>query len=165
MLPSRSEVAHNQNVMETTTSFAPLAGRLAAKVAEIRPAAGAKVSWANFMALFLCAIVEMLILLCETLDARAAAEAAGLPTARDAAVRAAPAIRSGHAAMPRGRPVPRLAPMDNASSTLLARAASLAGPAAPHPEGHLPAWSPPWPELCWRPPRLGVLPRKRVLAS
>ena len=37
-------------------SFAPLAARLAARAAEIRPVDGAEVSWANFMALFLCAI-------------------------------------------------------------------------------------------------------------
>ncbi len=70
-------------------SFAPLAGRLAAKAAEIRPVAGAEISWANFMALFFCAIFEMLIMLCEALDARAAAEAARLL--------AAPASRKGAA--------------------------------------------------------------------
>ncbi len=69
-------------------SFAPLAGRLAAKAAEIRPVDGAKVSWANFMALFWCAIFEMLIALCEALDARGAAEAAravAAPASRDVA--------------------------------------------------------------------------------
>ncbi len=160
-------LAHNRNVMETTTSFAPLAGRLAAKAAEIRPVDGAKVSWANFMALFWCAIFEMLILLCEALDARAAADARAVaaPAARGAAMGPVLAARPGHAAMPRARPVLRLVRVDDAPSTPVARNAPLAGPAAPRPEGHLAAWSPPWPALCWRPPRLAVLPRNRVSAS
>jgi len=154
--------------METTTSFAPLAGRLAAKAAEIRPAHGAKVSWANFMALFWCAIFEMLILLCEALDARAAADAraaVAAPSPRDA--HTGPVLATGPrpAAMPRARPVLRLVQADDASSTPLARDAALAGSAAPHFEGHLRVWPPPWPTLCWRPPRLVVFPEKRVLAS
>ena len=100
--------------METPVSFAPLAGRLAAKAAEIRPADGAKVSLANFMALFWCAIFEMLILLCEALDARAAAEAAGLvaaPASRDVEASAIPARRAGRQAPSGERHVPRLAPL------------------------------------------------------
>ncbi len=154
--------------METTTSFAPLAGRLAAKVAEIRPAEGAAVSWANFMALFWCAIFEMLILLCETLDARAAAEAAGFVpalAARDANARPVLAARPAHPAMPRAGHMLRLAQVDDASSMPSARDVALAGPAAPHPDGHFPAWSPPWPELRWRPPRPVVLPRKAALPA
>ncbi len=84
--------------MKPPMSFAPLAGRLAAKAAEIRLVAGAEISWANFMALFWCAIFEMLILLCEALDARAAAEAARLlagPASRDMAVAAIPVPRAG----------------------------------------------------------------------
>ena len=99
--------------METTISFAPLAGRLAAKAAEIRPAAGAEISWANFMALFFCASFEMLICLCEALDARAAAEAARLaaaPASRGVAAAAIPALRTGRQA-PRGeRRAPWLVP-------------------------------------------------------
>jgi len=150
--------------METTTSFAPLAGRLAAKAAEIRPVDGAAVSWANFMALFWCAIFEMLILLCETLDARAAADARAVaaPAARDAAVAPVLAARPGHVATPRARPVLRVVRVDDAPSTPLARNAAPVGPAAPHPEGRLPAWSPPWPALCWRPPRRVVFFREKT---
>jgi len=61
--------------METPMSFAPLAGRLAAHAAKIRPADGARVDVAMIMALFVCALLEMLICVCEALDARAAAEA------------------------------------------------------------------------------------------
>ena len=150
--------------METTTSFASLAGRLAAKAAEIRPVDGAKVSWANFMALFWCAIFEMLIALCEALDARAAADAVAASTVRDAHVGPVLAAPPGHAAMPRARPVLRLVSVDDASCTPLARDAALAGPAAPRPEDHLPAWSPPWPALCWRPPCLMVFQEKAALA-
>ncbi len=87
--------------MKPPMSFAPLAGRLAAKAAEIRPVDGAEVSWANFMALFWCAIFEMLILLCEALDARAAAEAARLlaaPASRDVAATSIPSLRAGRQA-------------------------------------------------------------------
>ena len=83
--------------MQPPMSFAPLAGRLAAKAAEIRPVAGAKVSWANFMALFWCAIFEMLILLCEALDARAAADAAralAAPAPQDVRAAVVPASRA-----------------------------------------------------------------------
>ena len=113
LLPSRSGLAHNRNVMETTTSFASLAGRLAAKMAEIRPAEGAAVSWANFMALFWCAIFEMLILLCETLDARAAAEAARLaaaPASRHVTRATVPALRAGPQAPSGETRARRLAP-------------------------------------------------------
>ncbi len=99
--------------MKLPMSFAPLAGRLAAHAAEIRPAAGAEVSWANFMALFFCAIFEMLILLCEALDARAAAEAARLlaaPASRDMGVAAILVPRAGCQAPSGERRVRRPAP-------------------------------------------------------
>ncbi len=55
-------------VMETPVSFAPfapfappLAARLAAQAAKIRPADGARVDVAMIMALFVCALLEMLI--------------------------------------------------------------------------------------------------------
>ena len=50
--------------METPVSFAPfapLAARLAAQAAKIRPADGARVDVAMIMALFVCALLEMLI--------------------------------------------------------------------------------------------------------
>ena len=98
--------------MKAPQSFAPLAGRLAAKAAEIRPADGAKASWANFMALFWCAIFEMLIGLCEALDARAAADAARLlaaPASRDVAATSIPARRAGPQLLSSERRAPRLA--------------------------------------------------------
>ena len=101
-------IGDNTFVMTTTPSFAPLAGRLAAKAAEIRPAEGAKASWANFMALFWCAILEMLILLCEALDARAAAEAAA-PASRNVNAVSVPAPRIGCQAPSGERRAPRLA--------------------------------------------------------
>ncbi len=61
--------------MEAVHSFAPLAARLAARADEIRPVDGAEATWDGFLALFICAILHMLILLCEALDARAAAVA------------------------------------------------------------------------------------------
>ncbi len=121
-------LAHHRNVMETTTSFAPLAGRLAAKAAEIRPVAGAKVSWANLMALFFCAIFEMLILLCETLDARAAAEAARLATApREVAKVAVPVRRAGRQATSSERRAPWLALVPAVQATTPIRAAAPSG--------------------------------------
>ena len=116
--------------METTTSFAPLAGRLAAKAAEIRPVDGAKVSWANFMALFWCAIFEMLILLCETLDARAAAEAARLvaaPASRNGKEGAVPASRAGRQAPSGGTRAPRLALAPEVQAIIPSRAAAPSG--------------------------------------
>jgi len=151
--------------METTTSFAPLAGRLAAKVAEIRPAEGAAVSWANFMALFWCAIFEMLILLCETLDARAAAEAVGLvapPASRDGETGAVPARRQA----PSGkRRAPRLALVPKIQAATPSRANAPSGVAErPRPAAPRLVWSrdpgpiravhaPPW--RSWRETRLG----------
>ena len=98
--------------METPVSFAPLAARLAARAAEIRPVDGAEVSWANFMALFVCALLEMLIGLCEALDARTAAEAARLvasPVSRDGKAGSTPALRAGRQAPSSERRAPRLA--------------------------------------------------------
>ncbi len=61
--------------METPVSFAPLAARLAAQAAKIRPVDGARNDWDKIGALIVCLVLEMLICLCEALDARAAAEA------------------------------------------------------------------------------------------
>ncbi len=93
--------------MEVVQSFAPLVARLAARADEIRPVDGAEVSWANVMALFLCAIYQMLILLCEALDARAAADirAVSAPALRQGAA------RSGRVTMPIAARAPRLAPV------------------------------------------------------
>ncbi len=140
--------------METTMSFAPLAARLAARADEIRPVDGAEATWANFMALFVCAILQMLILLCEALDARAAADARLLaaPLARDAGHHPVLAVRPRHPAMPGAGRVLRLVRADDAPATPLTPDAALAETAEPHPENHSLAWSPPRTELLWRPP-------------
>ena len=88
--------------MEAVHTFAPLAARLAARADEIRPVDGAEATWDGFLALFVCAILQTLILLCEALDARAAADAR-------AVVAPAPAARAGRAAMPVAARAPRLA--------------------------------------------------------
>jgi len=132
-------LAYDRNVMETTTSFAPLAARLAAQADKIRPADGARNDWAKIVALVWCLVFAMLIALCEALDARAAAvaRAVAAPAARDADAGPVLATQPGHAAMPRAQRVLRLVRADDAPSTPLVRDAALAGPAAPHPEGHL----------------------------
>ena len=99
--------------MKDVPSFAPFAARLAARADEIRPVDGAEVSWANFMALFVRALLEMLIGLCEALDARAAAEAARLVDAavsRDGEAASVPALHAaGRQAPSSERRAPRLA--------------------------------------------------------
>ena len=74
---------------------------------------GAEVSWANFMALFVCALLEMLIGLCEALDARAAAEVARLvaaPASRDGEAASIPALRAAKRQAPSSeRRAPQLA--------------------------------------------------------
>ncbi len=66
--------------METTTSFAPLAGRLAAHAAELRPMAGSRDTMAKLAALVMCLLLDMLICVCEMLDARAALDARSMQT-------------------------------------------------------------------------------------
>jgi len=151
--------------METTTSFAPLAARLAAQADKIRPADGARNDLAKIVALVWCLVFAMLIALCEALDTRAAAVArtVAAPAAHDTDAGPVLAGRSVREAMPRARRVLRLVRADDAPSMPLARDPALAGPAAPHPEGHLLAWSPPWLALCWRPPRLAVFREKAAL--
>jgi len=93
-------------------SFAPLAGRLAAHAAKLRPAGGARVDLGMIMALFVCALLEMLICVCEALDARAAAEAARAMAAlasRDAEAASVPAPRAGRQAPSSEKRTSRLA--------------------------------------------------------
>jgi len=143
--------------MEATQSFAPLAARLAARVAEIRPVDGAEVSWANFMALFFCAILGMLILLCEALDARAAADARLLaaPAARNGAAGAVPVARRARRALPGTVRPPRLAlapkglamapkPDEAGSGTAEPTRDKISLPWAPHPGPDCPVSHPPW---------------------
>ncbi len=126
--------------METIQSFAPLAARLAARAEEIRPVDGAEVSWANFMALFVCAILEMLIALCEALDARAAAVArsVAVPVARDGE---AGASRSGCRALPGGRRPTRLTLVPQIQATAPKLDAVLSGTAEPTPGNSRLAWA------------------------
>ena len=127
--------------MEAVHSFAPLAGRLAAKAAEIRPAAGAAVSWANFMALFFCAIFEMLIALCEALDARAAAVAGHAAASREDVTRPVVAAGPSRRAMPVAGRAPRLALVPDVQAVSPQRDIALPGTAASAPTGPRLAWT------------------------
>jgi len=103
-------------------SFAPLAARLAARAAEIRPAPGARNDWDKIGALIVCLVLEMLIDLCEALDARAAAGA------RPVAVAASRNRKAGSVQAPPGEkraPRPALAP--NVQAMIPSRADTLAG--------------------------------------
>jgi len=97
--------------METPVSFAPLAARLAVRVAEIRPMDGARNDWDKVGALIVCLVLEMLIALCEALDARAAADAGAMAAPAPRAIKAgsAPALRVGCPAPSSERRMPRLA--------------------------------------------------------
>jgi len=96
--------------METPMSFAPLAARLAARAAEIRPAHGTRVDVAMIMALFVCALLEMLISVCEAPDAAAAQAArvvAAVPS-RDVASGSVQAPRAVRQAPSSEKRAPRL---------------------------------------------------------
>ena len=124
--------------METPVSFAPLAARLAARAAEIPPAPGARDDWDKIGALLVCLVLEMLICLCEALDARAAAEARLVATlaSRDLKASSVQAPRPGRQA-PSGekRAAPWLAPGVQATTPkpdeLLSRTTERPAPAAP----------------------------------
>ncbi len=59
--------------METIPSFAPLAARLAAHAAALRPVDGARDDLAKVAALIICALLDMLVCVCAALDASAGA--------------------------------------------------------------------------------------------
>jgi len=144
--------------MAPQPSFGPLAARLAAKADEIRPAEGAEVSWANFIALFFCAIFQMLILLCETLDARAAlvASSVAAPASRDGRPLRAPAERGAMRAVVRApaRPV-------DVQALAPERDAAPAGTIGPRPAGPWLAWSrPPGPPRPMAVPKVGFSRRR-----
>lgn len=61
--------------MSTTLSFAPLAARLSAQAVELRLVDGSRDNLAKFMAQVVCALLDILIYVCEMLDARAAVDA------------------------------------------------------------------------------------------
>ena len=101
--------------METIPSFAPLAARLAAHAAAVRPIDGARDDLAKVAALVVCALLDMLICVCAALDARAAAglhSVASVLAARPNQAAAVTAPRAGRQAPPGERPAcrPGLAP-------------------------------------------------------
>ena len=105
--------------METPVSFAPLAARLAAHAAEIRPKDGARNDWDKVGALLVCLVLEFLIALCEALDARATAEAraAMLPASRDVKASSVPALRAERHAPSSKKRATRLAPVPEIQAT------------------------------------------------
>ena len=145
LLPSCSGLRYNRNVMETPVSFAPLAARLAAHAAKIRPAHGARNDWDKIGALLVCLVLEMLIALCEALDARAAAEAAravAAPASRGVGAASVLAPRAGRQAPSGERRVPRLALVPTVQAIIPSRAAALSGTTErPAPATPWLAWS------------------------
>ena len=101
-------------------SFAPLAGRLAAHAAELRPVEGSRDNLAKFLALVMCALLDMLILVCEMLDARAAA---GVCTA--ASCVSAPSMRRQVSPGTRRTPTLKLVPAVRAIAPIRAEAKSI----------------------------------------
>ena len=145
--------------MTPTTSFAPLAARLAARADEIRPVDGAEASWANFTALFFCAIYEMLIALCEALDARAAADARPMvaPAPRDGTAGTVPTAPCW--TLPSAVRVPRLALAPQVQDISPTPDDAGSGTAEPRPDAPWRGWAlHPGPDravlgLPWRPRR------------
>ncbi len=110
-------------------SFAPLAARLAARAAEIRPASGARNDWDKIGAMIVCLVLEMLICLCEALDARAAAEARAVtvPAPRAAKAASVQASRAGRQAPWSERRAPWLALVPEIHAITPEPAATLSG--------------------------------------
>ena len=104
--------------MNAPISFAPLAGRLAAHAAKIRPADGARVDIGMIMALFVCALLEMLICVCEALDAQAAAQALAAVAAAASRDTAIPAPRGARQAPSSEKRAPRLALVPEVRATI-----------------------------------------------
>jgi len=130
-------------------SFAPLAGRLAARAAEIRPAHGARNDWDKIWALLVCLVLEMLICLCEALDARAVSEAGrAVAVSRDAEAAAVPAFRAERQARSSEGYAPRLTLAPEIQATTPKRASAPFGSTErPVPGGPCPAPGGPW--LVW----------------
>jgi len=97
--------------MEPVPSFAPLAARLAAHSAALRPAQGGRDGLgAAVMATVWRLLLEYLIYVCERLDARAAADAAGAmaaPAPNAIKVAVIPAPRAARQAVPGDIRAPR----------------------------------------------------------
>jgi len=91
------------------------------------------------MALFVCALLEMLICVCEALDAQAAAEARSVAALapRDMEASSVPALHAGRKAPSSEKRAPRLALVSEVHAIIPSRADALAGtterpaPAAP----------------------------------
>lgn len=118
-------------IMKAASTFAPLTGRLAACADEIHAAAASKDDWAKIVALLICALLHMLICVCEALDARAAAMARAVvaPAMRDGVAGDALAARSGQAARSVVERAPPMARMPALRAISLDREAVLSGPA------------------------------------
>ncbi len=130
--------------METPVSFAPLAARLAARAAEMRPAPGARNDWDKIGALVVCLVLEMLICLCEALDARAAAEARAVaaPAPSDVKTASIQAPRAARQAPSSERRAPWLALVPEVQAIIPSRAAVPSGTAErPAPTNLRLAWS------------------------
>lgn len=151
--------------METTTSFAPLAARLAAQVEKMRPAHGTRNDMAKVVALLWCLVFAMLIALCEALDARTAtvARAVAVSPACDTTVRPVPAPRPAQAVTPRAGRMLRLVQADNAQPVAPKRDALLAWKFGVPLRSTLPAWAPLHPTPCWRPPQTEIFRRKEAM--
>ncbi len=127
--------------METPVSFAPLGARLAARAAEIRAAHGARVDVAMIMALFVCALLEMLICVCEALAAQATRPVVA-SASRDVEAVTVPALRAGRHAPSGEKRAPWLALVPEVHATILKRAAAPSGATErPAPAGPRLAWS------------------------
>ncbi len=129
--------------METIPSFAPLAARLTVHAAALRPADGARDDWAKVVALVACAVLEMLICLCEALDARAAADACSVaaPVSRDSKAVAVPAARAGCRARPDARRASRLSLAPEVHAMAPRRFDALSRTTKPTPAGPWLVWS------------------------
>ncbi len=122
----------------------PPAARLAARAAEIRPAPGARNDWDKIGALVVCLVLEMLICLCEALDARAAAEARAVtaPAPRDVEAGTVQASRAARQAPSSEQRAPRLALVPEVQAITPSRAAAPSGTAErPAPAGLWLPWS------------------------
>ncbi len=107
--------------MALTHSFAPFAARPAAYSAALRPVQSGREGFGPaVMATVWLLLLEFLICLCEALDARAAAEAAGAvvaPAQRTVKMDSIPTPRQARQALPGVTRLPRLALVSEAQAT------------------------------------------------
>ncbi len=130
--------------METIPSFAPLAARLAAHAAAVRPVDGARDDLAKVAALVVCALLDMLICVCAALDARAAAglhTVASVSAARPNQAAAVTAPRAERQAPPSERPARRPGLAPEACAVAPTRAALRSEAVETTPVSRLLTWS------------------------